>query len=277
MGARLDCQWEVMQPSRITPADVNHVRLADIKMIAAMGDSYVIGTLSRNNDDEIVNVFPGNSFVTGADEPLRKHITLANIMKQFNPSLVGASYGSGYHNTNFNVAVCRNQSADLVWQAEELIHRIKSRETNLLGKWKLIFMFVGTYDLGRLNCHDPVAYEIQNDRIFESYDFAVAVQGFMDKVADVFRTDAGGYDEKMYASNHLHLSKYGNAMLAKLLWNSLLEPVGQKAKRLTSKSIRAMRLKCPTKGKCAYPITVSRRLKCHNWGCAEFCVYRFTL
>ncbi|KIH51562.1 hypothetical protein ANCDUO_18352, partial [Ancylostoma duodenale] len=219
MGAKLDCQWEAMQPSRTTPSDVNHVRPADIKIVAAMGDSYVIGTLSRNNDDEMVNVFPGNSFVTGADEPLRKHISLANILKQFNPSLVGASYGNGYHNTNFNVAVCRNQSVDLVWQAKELIHRIKSREdspplmtlvvaskaqiqncqqekekirsdsgchstprgvystlcrhrpcclsvsrnydmsrfqTDLLGKWKLICMFVGTYDLGRLNCCDPV-------------------------------------------------------------------------------------------------------------------------
>ncbi|KIH53516.1 hypothetical protein ANCDUO_16355 [Ancylostoma duodenale] len=95
--------------------------------------------------------------------------------------------------------------------------------------------------------YSRVVYEIQNDRIFESDDFAVIVQGFMDKITDVFRTDAGGYDEKMYASNHLHLSKYGNAMLAQLLWNSLLEPVGKKSKRLTSKSIRAMRLKCPTK------------------------------
>ncbi|EYC21591.1 hypothetical protein Y032_0019g3915 [Ancylostoma ceylanicum] len=328
MGAKLDCKTDVMKPSGFTPADVNHVRPADIKMLAAMGDSYMIGTLSRNKEDDMVNVFPGNSFVTGADEPLRKHITLANILKQFNPSLIGVSYGSGYHKTNFNVAVCRNQSVDLVWQAKELIRRINSKETGLLGKWKLIFMFVGTYDLGRLNCRDPitkkpigrstfkqnlieallilqrnlprtivsiipmwssnvfigaqyqsknaykltteekscwslqrwrkmrefltseynkVAYEIQNDRIFEADDFAVVVQDFMDKITDVFRTDTGAYDEKMYASNHLHLSKYGNAMLAKLLWNSLLEPVGQKAKRLTSKSIRAMRLKCPTK------------------------------
>ncbi|KHJ75467.1 hypothetical protein OESDEN_24917 [Oesophagostomum dentatum] len=34
-----------------------------------------------------------------------------------------------------------------------------------------------------------VAYEIQNERHFDSKDFTVVVQGFMDEIYDAFRND----------------------------------------------------------------------------------------
>lgn len=36
------------------------------------------------------------------------------------------------------------------------------------------------------------------------------------------------YNKKFYAKDLFHLSKYGNAVLALHLWNSLLEPTGKK-------------------------------------------------
>ncbi|KAK6755724.1 hypothetical protein RB195_014238 [Necator americanus] len=41
IGGKLECAREVMKPSTYVPADANHVRPGDIKIIAGMGDSYM--------------------------------------------------------------------------------------------------------------------------------------------------------------------------------------------------------------------------------------------
>ncbi|KHJ96282.1 GDSL-like protein [Oesophagostomum dentatum] len=314
MGAKLQCDRKVMAASDYKPLDVNHVRPGDIRIIAGMGDSYMIGTLSKNTADDMVNVFPGNSFTTGSDEKLEKHITLANILKEFNPFLIGASHGAGYHNTGFNVAICRNKSEDLPRQAKELVSRIRKKGEYLLGEWKLIIIVVGTYDLARLTCQLPLVkrptmpfqfkqnlekalsilqqklprtiisiipmwnanafigaryealncglteylkaangllaqavYEIQAEQQLERNDFAITVQGFMDRMNDAFRLRNGSLNKSMYASNYFHLSKYGNAALAKLLWNSLFEGSCKETFYNNSIDISSLELKCPTK------------------------------
>ncbi|VDM64608.1 unnamed protein product [Angiostrongylus costaricensis] len=204
LGGVLRCDPEVMKPSAKTPDDVNQVRPADINVIAAMGDSITasfiiclkVAELSRNYDDDLYNVYPGNSYVIGGDETLEKHISVANILRVFNPSIVGMSHGTGYDNTVFNVAVSGRTSMDIPRQAEELIHRMKARGVRLKDDWKLISIFIGTNDLGELRCYS--------------------------------KEKRGEYDKSFYASDIFHLSKYGNAVLAKFLWNNLIEPVDRK-------------------------------------------------
>ncbi|KAL6741848.1 hypothetical protein Aduo_015064 [Ancylostoma duodenale] len=73
-----------------------------------------------------------------------------------------------------------------------------------------------------------VAYEIQNERKFDSTDFTVVAQGFMDQLSEPVRDVNGAYNKKFYASDIFHMSKYGNAVLALHLWNCMLEPTGKK-------------------------------------------------
>ncbi|VDM54047.1 unnamed protein product, partial [Angiostrongylus costaricensis] len=308
LGGVLRCDPEVMKPSAKTPDDVNQVRPADINVIAAMGDSITASFI--NYDDDPYNVYPGNSYVIGGDETLEKHISVANILRVFNPSIVGMSHGTGYDNTVFNVAVSGRTSMDIPRQAEELIHRMKARGVRLRDDWKLISIFIGTNDLGELRCYSKevreiyktkleegisllrsnlnrtivsivsmwnpeltidarslieegwaffyftcfmskirfhfVAYELQNERRFDHKDFTVVVQGFMDDIKDAFRNKSGEYDKSFYASDVFHLSKYGNAVVGKFLWNNLIEPVDQKTTKADLGN-DDFPIKCPSK------------------------------
>lgn len=56
----------------------------------------------------------------------------------------------------------------------------------------------------------------------------------------------GVYDKSFYGEDMFHLSKYGNAVLGKFLWNSMLEPVGSKSDNVNL-GHDSVPLKCPTK------------------------------
>ncbi|KAK6040570.1 hypothetical protein COOONC_21924 [Cooperia oncophora] len=68
----------------------------------------------------------------------------------------------------------------------------------------------------------------------------------MDGIQDAFRDKEGKYDKSFYAADMFHLSKYGNAVLGKFLWNTMLEPVGKKTTKANLGDDSAP-LKCPTK------------------------------
>ncbi|WKY11596.1 hypothetical protein Q1695_003290 [Nippostrongylus brasiliensis] len=317
LGGVLRCDPETMKPSATVPNDVNSVRPADIKVIAAMGDSIMAGYLAKNYDDDKEDVFPGNSFAMGADQSLEEHITLANVLRKFNPSLIGASHGSGYETAEFNVAINGKTSLDMPTQAAELVSRMYQKHVSVNDDWKLITIFIGTNDIGKLRCGEgePVSsvkygaameealgilrrhlnrtivslvsiwnsqlvydakslidtgkrmqcgddyirkrdtlteeyrkilYALQDEKKFDHADFTVVVQSFMDDIYDAFRNSQGVFDESFYAADGFHISKYGNAVLGKFLWNNLLEPVGKKTTKADLGNDDAP-LKCPTK------------------------------
>ncbi|KAK6046662.1 hypothetical protein COOONC_15833, partial [Cooperia oncophora] len=107
---------------------------------------------STNFQDDTSQVYPGNSFAIGGDETLREHITLANIFREFNPSIVGASHGDNYDNNSFNVAISGRTSSDMPRQAQDLIDRMKNKGIRMAEDWKLITIFIGTNDFGKLLC-----------------------------------------------------------------------------------------------------------------------------
>ncbi|CAJ0590498.1 unnamed protein product [Cylicocyclus nassatus] len=320
LGGELHCDPEVMKPSPEIPKNVNKLRPADIKVIAAMGDSITIALRSKNFEGQSsAKVYPGNSYIIGGDGTLRDQITVGKVLREFNQNLVGLSHGIDYgNNSGFNVAVGGMTSKDLPRQAAVLIKRMEQAGVSLKEDWKIVSIFIGTNDLGNLKCrrnqdvpigreeykvnlikaisvlrtslkrtlvsiipmwnsqilieaqsiifegkrrecgehsvekrdalcseYRKVAYEIQDERMFDSEDFTVVAQGFMDNVVDAFRNRDGAYDTSFYADDTFHLSKYGNAVIGKFLWNSMLEPVGSKSVHgnLGDDSIP---LKCPT-------------------------------
>ncbi|KAK6755729.1 hypothetical protein RB195_014240 [Necator americanus] len=319
LGGKFSCDVALMKPSAEVPQDANHVRPADIRHIGAMGDSFAIGLHSTNYDGEMADIFPGNSFFTGADESLSQHVTIANILRELNPQIGGVSYGKGSAKASFNVAVPWTNSEDLPRQAEDLVNRIKMKGRMVwMYEWKLIAIFTGIHDLGFLSCHDDRTQEptpawqyktnienaigilraalnrtivvlipiltprvligaeymidripkpcwlgnvirdhrdyhvwdlnkmlkkIQYERKFECSGFAVVLQDFVDNVLDPVLNRNEEDQEIFYAHDLFHLSKYGNAVFATHLWNSLLDPVGSAA---TNFSDTTVTLKCPS-------------------------------
>ncbi|CAI4222901.1 unnamed protein product [Auanema sp. JU1783] len=152
-GTSIKCQFRLPSDA----IDVHHVGPADIEYIAALGDSITTAYGSRNTTTQNFseNYF-GNSFVTGGDENLFGHVTLANILKEFNPNLRGISHGSGYGlNSGLNVAVSGRTVDDLPRQAEILVSTFRDRyqPSDYQNKWKLINIFIGTNDIGNLSCY----------------------------------------------------------------------------------------------------------------------------
>ncbi|EYC21574.1 hypothetical protein Y032_0019g3905 [Ancylostoma ceylanicum] len=217
VGGFFDCDRDSMKPSPSDPDDVNKVRPADIKSIGALGDSITAGYKSKNFDYEPDGTYMGNSFITGADEPLEQHATIANILRKFNPNLEGLSYSIPAERAGFNVAFPGANSSQLPTQAETLVELFRKEE---------------------------VAYEIQNERNFDSSDFTVVAQGFMDELSEPVKDANGAYNKKFYASDLFHLSKYGNAVLALHLWNCLLEPAGKKNQK-ADLSNDGLAVQCP--------------------------------
>ncbi|VDL66190.1 unnamed protein product [Nippostrongylus brasiliensis] len=90
-----------------------------------------------------------------------------------------------------------------------------------------------------------ILYALQDEKKFDHEDFTVVVQSFMDDIYDAFRNSRGVYDKTFYGADVFHISKYGNAVLGKFLWNNLLEPVGKKTTKADLGNDDAPLL-CPT-------------------------------
>ena len=79
--------------------------------------------------------------ISGGQETWRKILTLPNILKEFNPSLMGYSLGESfahYEDAWLNVAEPIAVSQDLLWQAQLLHVRLKSYpKFNITEHWKV--------------------------------------------------------------------------------------------------------------------------------------------
>ncbi|WKY10874.1 hypothetical protein Q1695_002880 [Nippostrongylus brasiliensis] len=88
-------------------------------------------------------------------------------------------------------------------------------------------------------------YEIQSERKFDTHEFTVVVQDFLDSRAEPLKESHRRHVKKLFAPDLLHLSKFGHAMLAMNLWNSLLRPVGTKNSGADITSPKPVLLLCP--------------------------------
>ncbi|XP_067938740.1 phospholipase B1, membrane-associated-like isoform X2 [Watersipora subatra] len=154
------------QRSSTQPTSVHKLRAGDIDVIAALGDSLtagngvlawtVIGCLTE---------YRGRSWSIGGDNDyLSGTTTLPNIMKQFNPNLIGASTGSGNANSagaNLNVAVAGAIAQDMPTQARNLVNKLTSDSRIDLEKdWKMVTLFIGGNNLCDF-CSDLIAHSAE--------------------------------------------------------------------------------------------------------------------
>uniref|UniRef100_A0A8C8WM43 Phospholipase B1, membrane-associated n=1 Tax=Panthera leo TaxID=9689 RepID=A0A8C8WM43_PANLE len=165
-------------PSNTIPTSVHRLKLADIKVIAALGDSLTAGNGAGSKPGDILDVltqYRGLSWSIGGDHNLSSVTTLANIFREFNPNLRGFSIGTGKENSAgafLNQAVAGARAENLPVQARRLVDLMKNdTKINFQEDWKIITLFIGGNDLCEF-CSDLVHYSPQNftDNIRKALD-----------------------------------------------------------------------------------------------------------
>ncbi|GMR35673.1 hypothetical protein PMAYCL1PPCAC_05868, partial [Pristionchus mayeri] len=147
------CSEDLMKKSKSVPTSVHSLRPADIGIVAAFGDSITAGNGAGAEMGDILGVtieYRGLSFSVGGDKSLDDHISMANVLKKFNPDLYGYSVGTGraFEVSKLNVAMPYSRSKNMEAQANELIKRLKEhREADHLTQWKLVHIFIGGDDI----------------------------------------------------------------------------------------------------------------------------------
>ncbi|XP_059837279.1 phospholipase B1, membrane-associated-like [Hypanus sabinus] len=160
-GSDLSCVEN--QPSEAVPTSVHKIRPADIKIIAALGDSITAGFGARaKNLFQLRTEYRGVSWSIGGDKTLEAVTTLPNILKKFNPNVHGFASGIGNLKSKFNVAVSGSKANDLSNQTHRLIQLMKdSSEINFKKDWKVITLFIGANDLCEY-CMNKEMYSADN-------------------------------------------------------------------------------------------------------------------
>ncbi|XP_077409549.1 phospholipase B1, membrane-associated-like [Vanacampus margaritifer] len=140
-----------LAPSHSVPTSVHELRPADIKVVAAVGDSTTAGTGAKaKNLLELSREYKGVSWSVGGDRTLDTVTTLPNILRKFNSALKGFSKGQGSRQRGFNMAAAGAKTSDVPNQIQVLIKAMREhKEVNFDMDWKLLTIFVGGNDL----CH----------------------------------------------------------------------------------------------------------------------------
>ncbi|XP_015478882.1 phospholipase B1, membrane-associated isoform X1 [Parus major] len=165
-GTNIPCPDRV--PSDTVPVSVHNLKPADIQVIAALGDSLTAANGAGSKPNDVVDVltqYRGLSWSIGGNENISTVTTLPNILREFNPSLVGYSIGTGTQNSNnaaFNQAVTGARAKDVPEQVRKLVDRMKNdNRIDFQNDWKLITLFIGGNDLCKF-CENPVHHSPEN-------------------------------------------------------------------------------------------------------------------
>lgn len=145
---------------------VHELTPADVSVIGAIGDSITAGTgITAKTPIGLLRQDRGLSWSGGGDGTIEDHITLANILKHYNPKLKGFSVQSGdfeSDNAHLNVADPGNEARNMPFQARLLVDRLKSGQegVDFQNDWKVITMFIGGNDLCNY-CGDKPEYTVE--------------------------------------------------------------------------------------------------------------------
>ncbi|KAH9495071.1 Lysophospholipase 1 [Bulinus truncatus] len=170
VGADFPCPG--LSPSPAVPTSVHSLRPADVKVIAALGDSLTAG---RGADFGIIGLlvdYRGLSWSIGGDDSYSRMVTLPNILREYYGALYGYSEGSGDSRARFNVAVTGAKAGEVLGQAQRLVTLMKeSSNVDFNNDWKVITLFIGGNDLCDW-CQDTNEYSAEK--------YAVHVQETLD-------------------------------------------------------------------------------------------------
>ncbi|XP_011882065.1 PREDICTED: phospholipase B1, membrane-associated-like isoform X2 [Vollenhovia emeryi] len=141
------------------PESVHKLRPGDIDVIAAMGDSLTAGAgIFASNVLQVIIENRGVTATGGGQGTWREYLTVPNIIKEFNPNLIGYALGDSlttHKASQLNVAESGAESADMPYMAEILIKRIKNNpRINLQKHWKFISLMIGSNDFCNELCWD---------------------------------------------------------------------------------------------------------------------------
>ncbi|XP_058254299.1 phospholipase B1, membrane-associated isoform X2 [Hemibagrus wyckioides] len=166
MATSFPCTVTSSSPS--VPTSVHFLRPADVKVVAALGDSLTAGNgvgAGQNNVLGVITEYRGLSWSIGGNGDLSSVTTLANILRAFNPSLTGFSTGTGKVTTAqafLNQAVAGAESKDLPSHTRALITRMSSdSRIDFQNDWKVITLFIGGNDLCE-HCANLDLYSAEN-------------------------------------------------------------------------------------------------------------------
>ncbi|XP_071102024.1 phospholipase B1, membrane-associated-like [Haliotis cracherodii] len=143
------------------PTSVHALRAGDIKVVAALGDSLTAATCA---DAKTIlgcrTQYRGTAWSIGGDRTISTDgITLANILRYFNPNVYGFSEGNGDRdsvNKRFNVARGGDKSGHVPEQAQLLVQRFTDDPNiDFQNDWKLITIFIGGNDLCQFCSDEP--------------------------------------------------------------------------------------------------------------------------
>ncbi|XP_061650308.1 phospholipase B1, membrane-associated-like [Phyllopteryx taeniolatus] len=147
---------DAMSPSLSVPTSVDFVKAADVKVIAALGDSLTTGIGA--NGSSILSIpfeFRQLSWSIGGYGTYPNVITLANILKVFNKNLLGPSPFATFHGrpstvnqTGFNFAVTGHNTLNMSGQIRHMIKTFKSYPGLSFDEdWKVVTVLIGMNDI----------------------------------------------------------------------------------------------------------------------------------
>ncbi|XP_053998720.1 phospholipase B1, membrane-associated-like isoform X1 [Hylaeus anthracinus] len=147
------------------PESVHRLRPGDIDVIAAMGDSLTAGAgVFSNNLLETVVENRGAAATIGGQGTWRTFLTLPNMIKEFNPNLIGYSFGNSLHfheASQLNAAEIGAMSEDMPFMAKYLVNKIKSNpRIDVKKHWKLITLMIGSNNFCMQLCSMPSPWSL---------------------------------------------------------------------------------------------------------------------
>jgi len=152
-----------MRPSKVPPTNSLSVRPADIKIVAALGDSLTAGSGAGAEDPlAIVLQYRGLTFNGGGEKTLEQQATIPNILKKFNSNLFGYAIGTSSPNvwelSALNQAMPGAGSESLAGQARTVVSLMRSHpeKVDFDNDWKIVNIFSGGNDVCGV-CRHPVA------------------------------------------------------------------------------------------------------------------------
>ncbi|XP_070834764.1 phospholipase B1, membrane-associated [Chaetodon trifascialis] len=173
-----------MSPSPTVPTSVEFVRPADVKVIAALGDS--LTTAIGANGSTIAAIpfeFRQVSWSIGGYGTYQNVITLANIFKLFNPKLLGpapkmmlSGLPATINDTGFNFAVTGHNTLNVSDQIRHMIDTFKSYPgLNFQEDWKVVTMLIGMNDVCDY-CKNKVMFSPDNfiDHMTQALDLMMS-------------------------------------------------------------------------------------------------------
>ncbi|XP_071869231.1 phospholipase B1, membrane-associated [Bombus fervidus] len=145
------------------PDSVHRLRPGDIDVVGGLGDSLVAG--SGALEEFAVGTFieaRGVSWCVGGQGDWRRFLTVPNLLKVYNPNLIGYSTGTGEFistKAKLNIAFPVAATEDALQQARILVQRIRrDRRINIKKQWKLITIFFGANDICSAECFNRVQF-----------------------------------------------------------------------------------------------------------------------